>query len=215
MEAKHLLIIGPPGSGKGTQAARVAERLGLKHLSTGDILREAVKEQTELGLKAKAYMEKGELVPDDLMLALIAEELDRLGDSGWILDGYPRTMPQAEALEKVLDEREEGIDRVVLVDVDYEVIVRRLTSRRVCPSCNAVYNIETKKPREDNRCDNCGTELIIRPDDREETVRNRLKVYDEQTAPVVDFYRNKGNLVTVKGEGDIEEITAEILRVLE
>ncbi len=215
MEAKHLLIIGPPGSGKGTQAARVAERLGLKHLSTGDILREAVKEQTELGLKAKAYMEKGELVPDELMLALIAEELDRLSGAGWILDGFPRTMPQAEALEKMLDEREEGIDRVVLVDVDYEVIVRRLTSRRVCPSCNAVYNIETKKPREDNRCDNCGTELIIRPDDREETVRNRLKVYDEQTAPVVDFYRNKGNLVTVKGEGDIEEITAEILRVLE
>ncbi len=215
MEAKHLLIIGPPGSGKGTQAARVAEKLGLKHLSTGDILREAVKNETGLGLKAKAYMEKGELVPDDLMLALIAEELDKLGDGGWILDGYPRTMPQAESLEKMLDERGERVDRVILVDVDNEVIVKRLTSRRVCPSCNAVYNLETKKPKEDNKCDKCGTELIIRPDDREETVRNRLKVYEEQTAPVVDFYRNKGNLVTVKGEGDIEEITAEILRVLE
>lgn len=214
MEVKHLLIIGPPGSGKGTQAARVADKLNIKHLSTGDILREAVKEETDLGQKAKAYMEKGELVPDELMLALIEKELDKIGDSGWILDGFPRTMAQAEALEKMLDERGEGVDRVILVDVDYEVIVKRLTSRRVCPVCNAVYNLETNKPKEDNKCDKCGAELIIRPDDREETVRNRLKVYDEQTSPVVDFYRNKGSLVSVNGEGDIEEITAEILRVL-
>jgi len=215
LAAKHLLIIGPPGSGKGTQAVRVAEELGIKHLSTGDILREAVKEETELGLKAKSFMEQGALVPDELMLELIATELDKLDGKGWILDGYPRTLPQAEALEKMLDERGESIDKVLLIDVDPEVIVKRLTSRRVCPSCNAVYNLETLKPKVEGKCDRCGAELIIRPDDTEETVRNRLKVYEEQTAPVVEFYRNKGNLVPVKGEGSIEEITAEILRVLE
>ena len=215
MKARHLVIIGPPGSGKGTQAIRVAGELGIKHLSTGDILREAVKEETELGLKAKSFMEQGALVPDELMLELIATELDKLDGKGWILDGYPRTLPQAEALEKMLDERGESIDKVLLIDVDPEVIVKRLTSRRVCPSCNAVYNLETLKPKVEGKCDRCGAELIIRPDDTEETVRNRLKVYEEQTAPVVEFYRNKGNLVPVKGEGSIEEITAEILRVLE
>jgi len=215
VKARHLVIIGPPGSGKGTQAIRVAGELGIKHLSTGDILREAVKEETELGLKAKSFMEQGALVPDELMLELIATELDKLDGKGWILDGYPRTLPQAEALEKMLDERGESIDKVLLIDVDPEVIVKRLTSRRVCPSCNAVYNLETLKPKVEGKCDRCGAELIIRPDDREETVRNRLKVYEEQTAPVVEFYRNKGNLVPVKGEGSIEEITAEILRVLE
>jgi len=213
--ARHLVIIGPPGSGKGTQAVRVAGELGIKHLSTGDILREAVKEETELGLKAKSFMEQGALVPDELMLELIATELDKLDGKGWILDGYPRTLPQAEALEKMLDERGESIDKVLLIDVDPEVIVKRLTSRRVCPSCNAVYNLETLKPKVEGKCDKCGAELIIRPDDTEETVRNRLKVYEEQTAPVVEFYRNRGNLVPVKGEGSIEEITAEILRVLE
>jgi len=215
VKARHLVIIGPPGSGKGTQAIRVAGELGIKHLSTGDILREAVKEETELGLKAKSFMEQGALVPDELMLELIATELDKLDGKGWILDGYPRTLPQAEALEKMLDERGESIDKVLLIDVDPEVIVKRLTSRRVCPSCNAVYNLETLKPKVEGKCDRCGAELIIRPDDTEETVRNRLKVYEEQTAPVVEFYRNKGNLVPVKGEGSIEEITAEILRVLE
>ncbi len=214
MAARHLVIIGPPGSGKGTQAVRVAGELGIKHLSTGDILREAVKEETELGLKAKSFMEQGALVPDELMLELIATELDKLDGKGWILDGYPRTLPQAEALEKMLDERGESIDKVLLIDVDPEVIVKRLTSRRVCPSCNAVYNLETLKPKVEGKCDRCGAELIIRPDDTEETVRNRLKVYEEQTAPVVEFYRNRGNLVPVKGEGSIEEITAEILRVL-
>jgi len=213
--ARHLVIIGPPGSGKGTQAVRVAGELGIKHLSTGDILREAVKEETELGLKAKSFMEQGALVPDELMLELIATELDKLDGKGWILDGYPRTLPQAEALEKMLDERGESIDKVLLIDVDPEVIVKRLTSRRVCPSCNAVYNLDTLKPKVEGKCDKCGAELIIRPDDTEETVRNRLKVYEEQTAPVVEFYRNRGNLVPVKGEGSIEEITAEILRVLE
>ena len=215
MKARHLVIIGPPGSGKGTQAVRIAGELGIKHLSTGDILREAVKEETELGLKAKSFMEQGALVPDELMLELIATELDKLDGKGWILDGYPRTLPQAEALEKMLDERGESIDKVLLIDVDPEVIVKRLTSRRVCPSCNAVYNLETLKPKVEGKCDKCGADLIIRPDDTEETVRNRLKVYEEQTAPVVEFYRNKGNLVPVKGEGSIEEITAEILRVLE
>ncbi|RKZ09125.1 adenylate kinase [bacterium] len=214
MSKEHLLIIGPPGSGKGTQAVRVASELGIVHLSTGDILREAVKNGTELGAKAKDYMEKGALVPDELMLGLIGDELDRLGDSGWILDGFPRTMPQAEALDGMLDERRERIDRVILVDLDFEVIVKRITSRRVCPVCGAVYNLETLKPKVDGKCDKCGADLVIRPDDREETVRHRLDVYKEQTEPVIDFYRKKGNLVAVNGEGKIEEITAEIIRAL-
>ncbi|OQX86164.1 MAG: adenylate kinase [Candidatus Latescibacteria bacterium 4484_7] len=214
MSKEHLLIIGPPGSGKGTQAVRVASELGIVHLSTGDILREAVKNGTELGAKARGYMEKGALVPDELMLGLIGDELDRLGDSGWILDGFPRTMPQAEALDGMLDERRERIDRVILVDLDFEVIVKRITSRRVCPVCGAVYNLETLKPKVDGKCDKCGADLVIRPDDREETVRHRLDVYKEQTEPVIDFYRKKGNLVAVNGEGKIEEITAEIIRAL-
>ena len=214
MSKEHLLIIGPPGSGKGTQAVRVASELGIVHLSTGDILREAVKNGTELGAKARGYMEKGALVPDELMLGLIGDELDGLGDSGWILDGFPRTMPQAEALDGMLDERRERIDRVILVDLDFEVIVKRITSRRVCPVCGAVYNLETLKPKVDGKCDKCGADLVIRPDDREETVRHRLDVYKEQTEPVIDFYRKKGNLVAVNGEGKIEEITAEIIRAL-
>jgi len=211
--ARHIVIIGPPGSGKGTQAARVAGELGLKHLSTGDLLREAVAEKTPLGVEAERFMKNGELVPDRLMLGLIREELDRLGDTGWILDGFPRTLPQAEALAKMLDERHTEIDIALLVDVDFEAIVERLTSRRVCPACNAVFNLKTM-PDAGEICAKCGGNLVKRPDDEEETVRRRLDVYEKQTAPVVEHYRNAGILERVEGAGDIDEITAEILRLL-
>jgi len=210
---KHIVILGPPGSGKGTQAVRIAEKLDLRHISTGDVLRDAVNRETKLGLEASDYMNRGLLVPDELMLGLIAEKLAEIGDSGWILDGYPRTLPQAEALGGMLAEQDMRIDHVLLIDVDSEVIVKRLSERRVCSKCKAVYSLSTLESP-DEACRKCGGELVKRPDDEEDTVRRRLKVYEEQTAPVVDYYRN-GGLVTVKGAGGIDKITAEILRVLQ
>lgn len=207
-----MVLLGPPGSGKGTQAARVAGDLGMKHISTGDLLREAVKAGSELGKQAEGYMKKGALVPDEIMLGLIEEELSALGDQGWLLDGFPRTLRQAEDLSRVLERLGQDIDRAILIDVPPEVIVGRLTSRRVCPNCNAVYNLESNPPEIEGRCDECGTGLVQRPDDEEETVRNRLRVYEEQTAPVIDYYRD--GLVRVRGAGDIEEISAEIVRAL-
>ncbi len=205
-------MLGPPGSGKGTQAARVAGELDMAHISTGDLLREAVKAGSELGKKAEGYMKKGALVPDEVMLGLIEEELSGLDGRGWLLDGFPRTLGQAEDLSRMLEKLDEKIDKTILIDVEPEVIVRRLTSRRVCPSCNAVYNVESNPPRNEGRCDECGTELVQRPDDEEATVRRRLEVYEEQTAPLIDYYQD--DLVKVRGAGDIEEIKAEIIRAL-
>lgn len=214
MAGKRVVILGPPGSGKGTQAARVAGELGIKHLSTGDILRDAVARGTELGKKAEDYMRQGLLVPDEIMLGMIREEVDALGNGGWILDGFPRTLKQAEALSEMLEERGVDIDRIVLLDVDPEVIVARLTSRLVCTGCNAIYNVGSLSAGEIEKCRQCGGELVKRPDDEEETVRRRLHVYEEQTAPVIDFYEKRDGLVSIDGAGDIDEITTEILRGL-
>lgn len=215
LSPKHVIIIGPPGSGKGTQAARVAERLGLEHLSTGDMLRDGVAAGTELGMKAREYMDEGRLVPDEIMLGLIREKLEELEGSGWILDGFPRTLPQAEALSGLLEERGIEIDRVLLIDVPAEAIVQRLTSRRVCTECHAVYNLAMLPAGQADRCPKCGGRLVQRPDDTEETVRRRLDVYEEQTAPVLDFYRRTAGVTEVDGTGDIDGITAEILRVMQ
>ncbi len=214
LAGKHIVILGPPGSGKGTQAVRIAEELDLRHLSTGDILRDAVAGKTPLGRQAEDYMKRGALVPDDVMLGMIEEELEVIGNGGWILDGFPRTLVQAEALSDILEARSHRIDHVLLIDVDPEVIVERLTGRRVCPNCNAVYNLDSIKTTMPGTCDVCGTELVKRPDDEEETVRQRLRVYEEQTSPLVAFYEGKGRLIRIKGAGGIREITAEILRVL-
>jgi adenylate kinase len=214
MPGLKVILLGPPGSGKGTQAARIAGELGIRHISTGDLLREAVKSGGGLGLKAEGYMHKGLLVPDEIMLGLIEEELGSLGSSGWVLDGYPRTLPQAEALSGMLAKREQSIDRVMLIDVDPEIIVRRLSSRRVCPQCNAVYNLDTIQTAVAGVCDACGTELITRPDDEEETVRKRLEVYEKQTAPLIEYYRTHDDLVSINGAGEIEEINAEMIRML-
>jgi adenylate kinase len=214
MAGLRVVLLGPPGSGKGTQAARVAGDFDLAHISTGDLLREAVKAGSDLGREAEGYMKKGLLVPDEIMLGLIEEELSGLNGRGWLLDGFPRTLQQAEDLSHVLGQLGQGIDRVLLIDVAPEVIVQRLTSRRVCPQCNAVYNIESKPPVSEGLCDECGTALVQRPDDEEATVRRRLDVYEEQTAPLIDYYGTHDDLVKVQGAGEIEEINAEIVRVL-
>ena len=214
MAGLHVIILGAPGSGKGTQAARIAKRYGLRHLSTGDLLRDAVARKTELGAKAESYMTRGLLVPDDLILGLTGEELAKDDKRGWILDGFPRTLAQAEALEKMLAGRGEAIDRVLDIEVDPELIVKRLSNRRVCPKCKAVYNLDTIKTKVPGKCDPCGADLVKRPDDEEETVRRRLGVYEKQTAPLIEYYEKRGGLVRVRGGGGIEEIFAEIVRVL-
>jgi adenylate kinase len=210
----HIVILGPPGSGKGTQASRIARELGLAHLSTGDMLRDAVARTTDLGLEAETYMKRGLLVSDEIIFGLIGTALDASKDTGWIMDGFPRNLVQAEMLTKMLEERGEKIDYVLDVEVDSELIVRRLSKRRVCPACKAVYNLDTIKTKLDGICDACGGAIVKRPDDEEDTVRRRLAVYKEQTAPVIEFFRKRGGLVSVNGAGDIEEIFAEIRRVL-
>jgi adenylate kinase len=210
----HIVILGPPGSGKGTQASRVARELGLAHLSTGDMLRDAVARKTDLGLEAETYMKRGLLVSDEIIFGLIGAALDASKDTGWIMDGFPRNLVQAEMFTKMLEERGEKIDYVLDVEVDSELIVRRLSKRRVCPACKAVYNLDTIKTKTAGVCDACGGAIVKRPDDEEDTVRRRLAVYKEQTAPVIEFFRKRGGLVSVNGTGDIEEIFAEIRRVL-
>jgi adenylate kinase len=214
LSLEHIVILGAPGSGKGTQASRIARERGLAHLSTGDMLRDALARKTALGLEAERSMKSGLLVPDKIIFGLIGEALDASEDKGWIMDGFPRTIAQAEELSRMLEGRGEKIDSVLVIDVDPEIIVRRLSSRRVCPKCKAVYNLDTIKTRVPGKCDACGAATVKRPDDEEATVRTRLEVYARETEPIIDFYRKRGGLVVVNGAGDIEEIFAEIRRVL-
>jgi len=210
----HIVILGAPGSGKGTQAARLARERGLRHLSTGDMLRDAVARKSPLGLEAESAMKRGLLVSDTIIFGLIEEALEAAKDGGWIMDGFPRTLAQAEEFSAMLARRGEGIDYVLNIDVDRELIVRRLSNRRVCPQCKAVYNLDTIKTKKPGICDACGAAIVKRPDDEEATVRKRLEVYESQTAPVIDFYRKQGGFVAVDGGAGIEEIFAELLRVL-
>ncbi|MBN1164794.1 MAG: adenylate kinase [Candidatus Krumholzibacteriota bacterium] len=212
MAGEHLIILGPPGAGKGTQAVKLARELGLKHLSTGDLLREAISRGTELGRRAEDFLERGVLVPDGIIIDLIADELLSLKD-GWILDGFPRTLPQAEALTEMLSRNGESIDFVLQIEVDPEIVVKRSVNRRICNSCGALYNLSTLKENEGS-CEKCGGKLVRRVDDEEDTIRHRLEVYKEQTAPVVDYYRRNGEVITVDGAGEINEITAEFIRAI-
>ena len=209
---KNLVFLGPPGAGKGTQAKKLAKDLGLVHISTGDILREAVKNGTPLGRKAKEFMDRGELVPDDLIIALIEEVMPSEG--GVIFDGFPRTTAQAKALDEMLSRKGMKLDAVILFDVPDEVVVERLSGRRVCPGCGAVYHIKFNPPKEDEICDRCGTKLVQREDDREEVVRNRLEVYRKQTAPLVEYYEGKGILIRLDASRDIEEVYRELRKVV-
>jgi adenylate kinase len=207
--ARRIVFLGPPGAGKGTQAAALARELGIPHLSTGDLLRAAVAEGTPLGRAADGHMRAGRLVPDDLVLGILRERLARPDAArGFILDGYPRNLAQARTLEGIVP-----LDRVVWFEVDRPVLVARLSGRWACPRCGTVYNTASKPPREPGRCDHDGTELVQRPDDRPESVEVRLRVFAEQTAPLLERYRRLGLLTTLDGSGN-EAAVAERLRRL-
>lgn len=211
----NLVFLGPPGSGKGTQAAKLAGEIEVLHLSTGDLLRSAVKEGTELGRKAQGYMERGELVPDALLIGLIESKLAAGDlDGGFILDGFPRTVPQAEALSNMFARNEKALDAAILLAVSDEEVVRRLSSRWFCPTCQRTYNYPHNMPRVEGRCDNDSDQLQRRKDDEPEVVRHRLDVYKRQTQPIEDFYRKESILVTVNGEQSPQAVFEELQRVV-
>ena len=210
-----IVMLGAPGAGKGTQAKMIAEQYGIPHVSTGDIFRMNIKNGTELGKEAKTYMDKGELVPDELTVRIL---LDRVAQedckNGYVLDGFPRTIPQAEVLDAELTKLGDAIDYAINVDVPDENIVRRMSGRRACVSCGATYHIIHIPPKKEGICDKCGAELILRDDDKEETVKNRLSVYHAQTQPLIDFYTKKGVLKTVDGTVDSADVFAAIKKIL-
>jgi adenylate kinase len=203
-----LVFLGPPGAGKGTQAKLLSQRMGFLHLSTGDLLREAVKNQTPLGRKAKEYMDRGELVPDELIVQLIEETLPK--DGNVILDGFPRTVNQALALEEMLKVKGEKISKVLFFDVPDEVIIDRLSGRRVCSKCGAVYHVKYNPPKVEGVCDLCGGTLVQRNDDKEEVVRKRLEVYRKQTQPLVEFYQERGIIYKLDAGKGVEELFEEV-----
>lgn len=208
----RLLFFGPPGAGKGTQAKKVAQEFQIVHISTGDILRDAVSKGTELGKMAKAIMDRGELVSDEIMNSLVKERLEEL--DSFILDGYPRTLDQAKFLDQATKELQKEIDAAVLIDVSEEEIVKRISNRRVCPNCGKVYNLITLQPKEDEKCDVCGTKLIQRDDDKEEVVRERYKVYKKNTEPVIEYYRKNNKIITIDGAKNVEDVTKELFNIL-
>ncbi len=211
----NIVFLGPPGAGKGTQAKMIAEKYGIPQISTGDMFREHLSKGTELGKKAKEYMDKGALVPDEIVLGMVEERLKQPDcEKGFILDGFPRTVPQAEALDKLLEKLGKKIDYAILIDVPDEELVKRLTGRRTCKKCGMMYHVIFKPPKEEGKCDVCGGELYQRADDNEETVRNRLKVYHEQTEPIIAYYEKKGVLHRIDGMGSIEEIFNRIVQLL-
>ncbi len=203
-----LVFLGPPGAGKGTQAKLLSQRMGFLHLSTGDLLREAVKNQTPLGKKAKEYMDRGELVPDELIVQLIEETMPK--DGNVILDGFPRTVNQALALEEMLRVKGEKISKVLFFDVPDEVIIDRLSGRRVCSKCGAVYHVKYNPPKVEGVCDLCGGILVQRDDDKEEVVKKRLEVYRKQTQPLIEFYQERGIIYKLDAGKGVEELFEEV-----
>lgn len=212
----RIILLGAPGSGKGTQAQKLVQHEGIPQVSTGDLLRDAVARGTELGKRAKVAMDAGELVSDDIVLGMIRERLARPdAEAGFILDGFPRNLAQAESLDGVLEEIGAPLDAAVLMDVDFEVLLKRLTGRRTCSGCGRVYNVYFFPPKADGVCDECGGELIQRADDNEETIGQRLKVYESQTAPLVAFYEERDKLKVVPAEGEIDEVFQRLQTALE
>lgn len=210
-----IIMLGAPGAGKGTQAKKIAERYGIPHISTGDIFRANIKGGTELGMKAKSYMDQGQLVPDDVTIGML---LDRISEAdcggGYVLDGFPRTIPQAESLTKALESRGEKMDYAVNVDVPDAAIVERMSGRRACLSCGATYHVVYNAPAKENVCDACGEALVLRDDDKPETVQKRLSVYHDQTQPLIEYYQKAGILVTVDGTQDLNQVFQAITAVL-
>ncbi|MGD2163591.1 MAG: adenylate kinase [Anaerolineales bacterium] len=213
--ATFLVLLGPPGAGKGTQAKRLASELGIPQVSTGDLFREHLKKQTVLGQKANKYIKKGELVPDDVTVGMVRDRLSRSDcEEGAILDGFPRTVPQAEALDEILDELGEDLTGVFCIDISEQELLRRLTGRRVCRESGHIFHVEFNPPEEPGVCDYDGSELYQREDDKEETVKERIRVYQEQTAPLCDYYGKRGKLVDVDGEQSIEAVTEALLTAI-
>jgi adenylate kinase len=207
----RTVLLGAPGSGKGTQGVVLSNKFNIPQISTGDLLRAAVKAGTELGKKAKSAMDAGALVSDDIVIGLIRERLsEEDAQNGYILDGFPRNIPQAEALDAMLDQLGQPLQGVVLLDVPFEELMQRLTGRRTCKDCGAIYNIYLSAPKNEGHCDRCGGELFQREDDNEETIGNRLKVYEEQTAPLIGFYQKQNKLHSIAGTGDIDDITNKV-----
>lgn len=210
-----IIMLGAPGAGKGTQAKQIAAKYEIPHISTGDIFRANIKEGTALGMEAKSYMDKGQLVPDELTVKIL---LDRVSKddckNGYVLDGFPRTIPQADVLDKAVSELNDKIDYAINVDVKDENIIRRMSGRRACLNCGATYHIVNVPPKKEGICDTCGSELVIRDDDKEETVKARLLAYHEQTQPLIDYYNNKGILKEVDGTKDMNDVFADIVNIL-
>lgn len=210
-----IVMLGAPGAGKGTQAKMIAEEYGIPHVSTGDIFRANVSKGTQLGVEAKKYMDQGLLVPDELTVKIL---LDRVAKEdcagGYVLDGFPRTIPQAQVLDEALDKLGEKLDYAIDVDVPDENIVRRMSGRRACLKCGATYHVEHIPPKKEGVCDDCGSELVLRDDDKAETVSNRLKIYHDQTQPLIDYYAQKGILKTVDGTMDMKDVFGAIKNIL-
>ncbi len=210
-----IIMLGAPGAGKGTQAKQIAAKYGIPHISTGDIFRANIKEGTELGKKAKEYMDQGALVPDELTCDLVMDRISKDdAKNGFVLDGFPRTIPQAEALDAALTKAGASMDFAIDVDVPDENIVNRMSGRRACLNCGATYHIVSIPPKKEGICDNCGQELVLRDDDKPETVQKRLSVYHEQTQPLIDFYKEKGILRSVDGTVPMDEVFGSIVAIL-
>jgi adenylate kinase len=211
----NIVLMGLPGAGKGTQAEKIVEKYGIPHISTGDMFRAAIKDGTELGLKAKSFMDNGDLVPDEVTIGIVRERLSKEDcGKGFLLDGFPRTVAQAEALENILTDLGKKMNYVINIDVDKDILMGRLTGRRICKECGATYHLVFNPPKEEGVCDRCGGELYQRADDNEETVQNRLDVNIKQTQPLLAYYEDKGYLKNIDGQQDIDKVFADIDELL-
>lgn len=210
-----IIMLGAPGAGKGTQAKRIADKYNIPHVSTGDIFRSNIKEGTELGMKAKSFMDKGALVPDDITIGMLMDRIHEADcKNGYVLDGFPRTIPQAECLTEALEKSGESIDYAIDVDVPDEHIVNRMGGRRACVGCGATYHVEFNPPKAEGICDVCGSELTLRDDDKPETVKKRLDVYHDQTQPLIDYYKGFGKLKQVDGTQSMDKVFEDIISIL-